>query len=437
MIPVTDQALFQEALDCLVEHKRNVGRTFKGRFIQIFLGLKYFQSILPSMFSGSYVPSEVLQGLLDDVYSKSSRPPNQSVLSLFEGSFLARTGLRAPGNLTAQNTWRNNLNLQKGIGCYAEPEDLASRTFLDQDRTICRHLRPVGATALGGAHCALCFTNAQYRGEGHRKWLKIDRGGNGYAIIDLQMISNYISYVAPQNQRIPLIPLIVALYHDADPSLVLGNRNEVELAHFMTDFNFSDLEVTAYFDTSATHPINARMMHGERWPAGAALGAPLALQPNIQIARKQARPRAVPTTPVLTGTPVPPPAVNTGWEAEQFVRSALATAGWNAHVVSRQQLGYDILAVRGRYNLYVEVKSSLGQCSPILTSREWQQASIHADNYVLAVIENFNPERANTVYWIQDPAHRCVAIGQVSIEHRIARGSWVFASVPLDQLAPA
>ena len=60
MIPVTDGAAYAVALDCLRDHKRAAGAAFKGRFIQIFLGLKFFQNNLPSMYSGSLVTTEVL-----------------------------------------------------------------------------------------------------------------------------------------------------------------------------------------------------------------------------------------------------------------------------------------------------------------------------------------------------------------------------------------
>jgi hypothetical protein len=101
MIPTDDPILFKIALDCLKSHKREVGPGFKGRFIQIFLGLKFFQNNLPSMYSGSFVTTEVLQSLLDDLYAKVSRSPNDGVLSLFEANYLARTGIIAPGNKLA------------------------------------------------------------------------------------------------------------------------------------------------------------------------------------------------------------------------------------------------------------------------------------------------------------------------------------------------
>ena len=440
MIPVTNPVLFQDALGCLKAHKQTVGQGFKGRFIQIFLGLKFFQNSLPSMYAGSFITTEVLQALLDDLYAKSSRSPNQCVLSLFEGNYLARTGLVGPGNAGAQNTWRNNFNLQKGIGCYAPASDLASPTFLNQDRSQCRYLQTPVAGSLNGARCSLCPSGAGYRGESHRKWLRIDPGGSGYAVVDLQNTTNFEPYVAPSGNRIPVLPLIVALYHDADPGLVLGTRTNLQLADFMADFNLSQPEFSAYFDDTMQHPLNVRLTQSAGWPAGASPGIQLLSQPSIapaptrRTATRRPRARIIPITPVLTGTPAPPPAMNTGWEAEQFVAAALTADGWTAYVVSRQLLGYDIFAQKGSKKRYVEVKSSLGLCSPSLTNREWQQASFHSDSYVLAVVENFNPTGQNMIYWIPDPANRCIAIPQTTVLHSIPRSSWTAATVSIAAL---
>lgn len=440
MIPVTNSVLFQDALSCLRIHKQSVGQGFKGRFIQVFLGLKFFQNSLPSMFAGSFVTTEVLQALLDDLYAKVSQPANHCVLSLFEGTYLARTGLVAPGNKGAQNTWRNNFNLQKGIGCYAPPSDLSSPTFLNEDRSQCRYLQTSLPGSLNDARCSLCLSGAGYRGESHRKWLRIDPGGNGYAVTDLQNTPNFAPYVAPSGSRIPVLPLIVALYHDADPALTLGSRTRVQLADFITDFNFSQNEFVAYFDDSTRHPLNAQLTRSAAWPRGASVGRPLPSQPPAMAARSRrtstrgSRTMVIPPSPNLTGTPAPPPNTNTGWEAEQYVAAALTAAGWTVYIVTRQQLGYDIFAQKGSKKRYVEVKSSLGLCSPLLTAREWQQASYHLDSYVLAVVENFDPIGQNMVYWIPDPANRCVATPQTTISQSIARSSWVLAIVPINQL---
>ncbi len=435
MIQVTDTTLFADALDCLRRHRQSVGKDFKGRFVQIFLALKFFQNSIPSMHSGSFVTTEVLQSLLDDLFAKSSKPPNNCVLSLFEGSYLARTGLVGPANRTAQNTWRNNLNLQKGIGCYATVADLSSPTFLDEDRRLCRHLQAFTSNQLSGGRCTLCQSGASYRNESHRKWLRIDPGGNGYAVTDIQNTANFAPYVAPDGEKIPLAPLIVALYHDADPGLVLGTRDAVSIADFAADFNFSQQELRAYFETSLAHPLNSALTESEGWVPDSNVEsltgtAPEAIGVQGTLpAGPISRTPTGPVQPILGGTPTPPPLVNNGWEAEQYVAAALTAAGWTAHVVSRQQLGYDIFAQRGRDKRYIEVKSSLGLCSPSLTAREWQQASYHGSEYVLTILENFSPTENNSIHWVPNPAARCISTTQATISHSIPRSSWAPVTV--------
>lgn len=438
MIHVTNTTLFTDALVCLRRHKQAVGGGFKGRFVQIFLAMKFFQNSIPSMYSGSFITTEVLQSLLDDLFAKASLPANKCVLSLFEGNYLARTGLIGPSNTTPQNTWRNNLNLQKGIGCYASVANLSSPTFLNQDRSLCQYLQTPTSGTLSGGKCSLCVSGAEYRNESHRKWLRIDPGGSGYAVTDIQNTANFIPYVAPGGAKIPLAPLIVALYHDADPGLILGTRTAVSCAHFAADFNFSQSEMTTYFEMSMTHPLNAALAASAGWVTGSTLepltwAVPGAIGPSA-ITSAASAPPAGPVQPMLGGTPAPPPLVNNGWDAEQYVAAALTSAGWTAHVVSRQQLGYDIFAQRGAHKRYLEVKSSLGQCSPSLTAREWQQASYHGSQYVLTVLENFSPTGINTIHWVPDPANRCVSTRNTEVSYGIPRSSWAPVTVPIGNI---
>ena len=387
------------------------------------------------MFSNQFVSTEVLQTLLDDLYAKASRPLDDCVLMVFEGDYLARTGVIGRGNTTAQNTWRNNFNLQKGVGCYAPPQDLASDTFLDQSRRECRYLRPVTDGVLAGASCSLCARGARYRNEDHRKWLRIDPGGEGYAVVDMMNTRNFVTYVAPRNVRIPILPLIVALYHDALPGLVLATRGEVDLADFAADFNFSASELHTYFDESPRNVHNEQLQRNFRGVTYTELeghGLPIArtrglIRTRIRGARGMAE-------PVLTGTAVPPPAVNTGWQSEQYVAAALRTAGWSVYDVSRQQLGYDLLVKRGRETRYVDAKSSVGLCTPTLTAREWQQARSHGRSYVLAIVEHFNPTAAATIYWVPDPANSCRAREALQLQYCIPRSSWTFSAVALAEI---
>jgi hypothetical protein len=435
VIDVSDPALYRAALRALRQFRGESGREFRGRFIQVFLGMKFYQNQLPSMFSNQFVPTEILQTLLDDLYAKASRPLDDCVLMIFEQAYLARTGVTGRGNTTAQNTWRNNFNLQKGVGCYAPPQDLASNTFLDQSRRECRYLRPVSDGVLAGASCSLCVRGARYRNEDHRKWLRIDPRGGGYAVVDMMNTRNFGPYVAPHNMRIPILPLIIALYHDALPGLVSATRREVDLADFAADFNFSTSELQAYFDQSSTNIHNQGLQRD--FPETTYTQSDEHPEPPVRARRAtrgRVRAERPAVEPVLSGSSVPPPAINSGWESEQYVAAALREAGWVVHDVSRQQLGYDLLAKRGRETRYIDAKSSVGFCTPTLTTREWQQATSHGRLYVLAIVEHFNPTAPATIFWVPDPVNTCTARESMTVQHSIARSSWTFAVVALAEI---
>lgn len=419
--------LYSQSLDLLNSYKRSVGRGFKGRFIQIFLALKFFQEQIPSIFSGRYISSELLQTMLDDLYSKASREADRCVLSVFENNHLARTGIVAEGHEYPQNTWRNNFNIQKGIGCYAPASDLSSPTFLNQRRVDCRHLQPEAQGEMAGATCRLCISNATYRSESHRKWLKIEPNGSGYAVVDLQWIDNFIPYLSYGGRRTPLFPLLIAIYYDANPGLVLGQRLHLGREQFKADFNLSNEEFEAYFDESVENPYNKEILRSIN-NRDFDVGRDVPEHDGVADAKKP-----FPAQPIQS-TEVAPPALNSGWEAEQFVIKALQEAGWSAHNVSRQSVGYDIFATKEKRKIHVEVKSSINNCFPVLTSREWQKALYLQDEFVLAIVENFNPDRSNNIYWVLNPSRNCVSVPQETVDYRIVRSAWLGATTSLDRL---
>jgi len=434
MIDVEDVQLYRACLSELAAYSRIAGRRFKGRFVQILLALKFFQEQIPSMFSNQFISTGVLQTLLDDLYAKASRPPGACVLMLFENNYLPRTGIRAAGK-GPQNTWRNNLQLQKGVGCYAPSQDLASPTFLKQRRIDCKYLVPAVRGELSGATCGLCPSGAQYRKEDHRKWLRIDRRGSGYAVTDLNNIENFLPYVVPKGVRIPILPLIGALYHDSLPGLRISGRDKVGIEDFATDFSFSPEELQKYFDGQRSNVHNRRLIQGFRGCSHRGMNISRFGKREAQrrtSSQSRLRSRGVqPLYPSLTGTQVPPPAINTGWEAERCAAEALTQDGWIVYDVSRQQLGYDLCANKGTETRYIDVKSSLNRCAPTLTVREWEQAEIHGARYVLAILENFNPTGRNVIFWVPDPTGNVTARKSVSVQYSIARWSWDTVAVDL------
>lgn len=430
MIPVNNQDLFDVSLQQLAHYKKSVGRSFKGRFIQLFLGLKFYQNQIPSVRSGAFISSQDLQTLLDDLYTKSS----DQVLMIFEGKYLARTGVTKAGNQGPQNTWRNHLNIQKGIGCYAPAATLATQAFLNQPRSQCQYLVTQHQNTFSGSHCNLCAL-ASYRNEQHRKWLQIDVNHKGYAAIDSSDIKNFKPYVAAQ-LRIPVLPLIVALYYNASKGTILSQRNSVDIQDFESDFNLSYAEFSAYFDDSPLNQYNTAIIAaGGNFSYTQAIRSPGNLPSNTQVPSQNSPPAdgQLPS-PVLSGTPVQPPKHNTGWEAQQYVFDALVNDGWTVNDVSNQQLGYDLWARKGRRTIFVEVKSSLAICVPTLTSREWQRARAHKSDYVLAIVENFASTKTNTVYWIPISTVLSATKPVKTVNYSVPRSAWTTAISPLSQI---
>lgn len=433
MIDTQNALLYEAALRELQAFKRGVGRGYRGRFTQIFFALKFYQNQLPSVLSGQFVSIELLQQMLDDLYMKVSRPPNDCVLVLFDGNYLARTGIIGKDNTSPQNTWRNNLHIQKGVVCYAPPADLVDQAFLDQSRAQCRYLLPPANGTLAGASCSLCVSGGTYRREDHRKWLRLDPTDGGYAVVDMLNVSNFAPYVAPEGHRIPVLPLMLALYHWAPQGLITGSRTVIDTADFAIDFNFSPSELATYFDDSVTNPHNAALLAAFPHVTYSSFAA---LKPG---AGAPASTTSQPTLPLLPfvvpeGTAVLPPQVNTGWDAEQYVAAVLQANGWSTHDVSRQRVGYDLWIQKGRDTRYVDVKSSLGYCTPTLTAREWQQAQIHGQRYILAIVENFSPTGENAIHWMPNPASARTAREAKVVQFSIPRSAWLAATVGIENI---
>ena len=440
MIPTTDAAVYADALAQLAAHDASIP-SHKGRLTQVFLALKFYGAAMPGLSAGKGIPVGLLQSMLDDLYAKVSRPPYDSVLTLFAGTYMPRTGIKPPGKKYPANNWRNNFNLQKGVGCYANAADLSSHAFLSASRRNCPHLAPATSGSLEHAQCSL-HPGPEYRGEDLLKWLQIRPAQPAfpqeYAAVDLSNIPTFTPYIAPGGNRIPALALAVAIYHDADAGIVTGGRGEIDMADFQADFNMTAAEFAAYFDDDQANIYNARLIHahptvGYTRVGAAVLALPARVAPPTPSIRRRSAARP-PTAPILTTTTVAPPAVNTGHPAQDFVRAALEAEGYAVYDVSNQRRGYDLYAVKAGRSRYFEVKSSLRTCSPVLTAYEYATSVHYGPDYVLAVVENFDPDRANVIHWIPDPANACTISTATTTEHAVARSSWKAAVVPLPAL---
>src|SRR5438105_1421301 len=88
---------------------------------------------IPTVGAANSIPASDIEAFLDSMYTKMHRPSPFVVLTApFGGStsptapYSTRSGVTAPGHRYPTNTWRNNFNIQKGIGCPAEANTVQS-----------------------------------------------------------------------------------------------------------------------------------------------------------------------------------------------------------------------------------------------------------------------------------------------------------------------
>jgi len=418
---VDDPVIYDASLAALRDFTRG---SYYGRLVQIFLACKHYGSLIPRIGDPTGTDIGTFQRLLDELYEKPSKRPNSSVVSLFSNNHLARTSVALGGRGPA-NIWRNNFNIQKGFGCYGTRADFTNPTFRTQSRKNCPHLLPATAGTLAGARCSL-ENQAQYRGDDHPKVFRIDPSTRDIFVYDPTDVTHYAPIVlAPGGRRLPIGPLIVALYFD---SPVAAGRSQVDIADFLLDFDFTQPEFTNYFDDDPALPLHrdlaSKFPRRLSWTrVSAILAAAIAPLPGIPLPATPSRIRRR-TSAATVSTPTPPPAGSHWWDAEQAVRQVLQNDGWTVIDKSRFGVGYDLLAWKAGTTRHVEVKSSAGRCAPSLTDNEYLEARKLRHSYVVAVVENFDPAAAVTVLWVQDPASLKVT-ARNTVSYSLARSQWI------------
>ena len=121
------------------------------------------------------------------------------------------------------------------------------------------------------------------------------------------------------------------------------------------------------------------------------------------------------------------PENNNGWPAEKYVSELLQKKGWETRLVGHLQRGYDVHATKNNRELLVEVKSSIGRISPSFTENEIQTWLDNPDKYLVALVENFNPNPKwkNEIIWINSIAEIHPELNTyTSTFHRLNRSVW-------------
>lgn len=429
MIPIDNRKLYEASLAVL---RDAVGHGYLGRIVQIFLACKHYGKAVPQIGDASGISSRELESLLDDLYIKPARTKPEKILILFDNDYKIPSYEKAGSLAVASNIWRNNLNLQKGFMCYGAEDELLTSTFRNQSRTLCPHLVPSVTGQLKGAACNL-KEGTRYRGEDHPKVFRKSPDHGEYFVYDPSDTEFYRGIVLPNGGgKLPVVPLIIALYYEGKLG---GGRNEISVEDFLVDFDFSDKEYSTYFEDDpesvahkilrSKHPKLSWLRHegGAESPALAdeeELPGTSTLPEPKSATQKGKKTGQVPTT---AGANMSPPAGSFWWSAEQAVRLVLEADGWTVLDTTRLGVGFDLKATKGKTLRLVEVKSSIGPCAPTLTEREYKAAVVSRADYVLAIVEHFDPKNAVNIQWVRDPARLQLTARQVR-QYFLPRSVW-------------
>ncbi|UJA20737.1 DUF3883 domain-containing protein [Thermoleophilia bacterium SCSIO 60948] len=372
----------------------------RGRFIALYLGMRRMGGDLATIGSAGATPSSEIEEFMDELLTKTHRPEPLVVLTApFGGStsptapYSTRSGEFAPGNSFRTNTWRNNLGIQKGIGCPADPEVIRANLADPLVRLACPHMT---ADPEGRHSCAIESTS--YRGEEHSIWLR--KTPDGWQVADLDNPHTYEEYLSPRGQRIPVFALIAMLYV-ASTANAYPKRASVGIPEFASDFGFSQTQVEALFECDPSRGANAAVLR-------AAQQHLVVSRPRTGLTRADHAGPREPDVQRLAG-PLPdliePALRNSGVEAELDVAEDLAEHGWVvAYRGAQTGVGYDLEAEHSSGSrLRVEVKSSVGFTTPELTESEWEAAQRYGDEFVLALVD-FVGSPSQALWYVQNPA---------------------------------
>ena len=411
-LPVDDRTLFDRSCSILTEFGR--AHQLNGRVIALYLSLRRMRvrSEIAELGSENATPASEIEAFADKMFTKTFREPPRVVLTALFGSthdpFKTRSGERAPGNKSTTNNWRNNFQVQKGVGCLATADVVAD--LVNSSSAAIRDDCPFMETRGDGSRwCTVRSRPTRYRDRGHAIHLR--QAGNGWQTVDLDLPSVTDPYFPAENGRLPIFPLIGVLYSFSPPG-VYPDRAMVDLSDFQTDFGFSEATLERVFDCDPDSAANVSILLGL---------APVIAKPVV--GPKPPRPTHSLLEQIGDELPVLPPMreLNTGLAAELAVAQDLADQGWTvSYFGNRPGAGFDLLCTRDTQTIRVEVKSSIALCTPELTAHEWTAALQFADGYLLAVVD-YVGAGAEAIRYVRDPAGRLEHEERVVSVYRIAR----------------
>lgn len=233
----------------------------------------------------------------------------------------------------------------------------------------------------------------------------------GYQVVDLDEASIYRSYLIPSGLRIPIFPLIAVLYSFA-PADAYPQRDVVGIPDFARDFDLTLDTIEQIFDCDPDSESNSRLLAStirSKWEA--------TVMPSSNVGRINDQPTAQLPIDIASGV------LNTGTAAEIAVARQLINDAWEVDYFGNQRgLGYDLRATREEVTLVIEVKSSIGSCTPDLTEAEWRAAQHFGDRFVLAVVD-FVGSAAERIVYVRNPAATAPTVTVQQTSYRVPRRS--------------
>lgn len=409
---ILDRAdVLDRSVDVLQAFARKSGA--RGRFVALYLGLRAMGDRIAPLGSSRQTPASEIESYLDDMWTKVHRPGERRVLTApFGGGspvhqgYSTRTGVVPIGLRYPANTWRNNLGIQKGVGCAAGADVVATLVANPDGRMACPYMQ---ITDAGRHMCGISGT--EYRGEEHAIWLRSE-AGSGHQVVNLDDQTIFAEYLAPGGHKIPIYPLIAVLYTFALPGFYPA-RLDVGIGEFASDFNWSISAVEKIFDCNPASEANAFVLDLVSGPLAASDG------PSIMPLDAPIGDSIDETLPEL-GEDI---LLNSGLGAELAVARMLKDYGWRVFYTANQdRLGYDLRAEQGDDLLRIEVKSSIGFVTPELTQSEWDAASRYGDSFVLALVDFYDSDR-QSIWFVRDPFTVAQSTPRTVRSYRLLRGS--------------
>lgn len=234
IVPITDFILYDDSFNVLSAYGDNV----KKNDMQMFLGLKRFSSNVPLVGALNGIRTGEIVELLSKTWLKNDtrlQKHSGAIAKPFEGYYQD----------SGKNVWRNPLNTQKGISCFAPDDIINNLSFLDENRKLCSH-------RLQNNYCEYVQDTTCNPYEYPKLLQQVRTSTHRHAYRRTTWTTKSILYLfhdGENSPKVPLVPIISAIYFGASREVTKG-RTEVRVEDFKKEFNLNDDEFSTLFDFS-------------------------------------------------------------------------------------------------------------------------------------------------------------------------------------------